>query len=324
MSFDLIRKFTATTTFQVEEVADAFIRLKQAGVTPTSEVLLDFGNLAAGMGRSITQLSQAAFNATTGEMEMLKQFGVIARIDGDKIRATFNGITTEIGRSGDEVIAFLRSIGREEFPTAIAERANTLTGAISNLQDSVSEFFVAIGEGGLKDALSDLAKQFKVILDQNRPLANAIGKVLGGVFTILGHIIGAVLDNLHLLVAALAGLAGAAAVGGILMVVSAVRKIKTALDAATLSSIMFQSVTLGPVGIAKVTAGALAAGTAFVMVNKEMEKLTKEATEADDEMAKLNQEILDAMPMNAKHIDKVSTATRKLVDTLNNLSLIHI
>ena len=55
------------------------------------------------------------------------------------------------------------------------------------------------------------------------------------------------------------------------------------------------------------------------MVNKDMDKLIKEATEADDEMAKLNQEILDAMPMNAKHNDKVSSASRKLVDNLYNL-----
>jgi len=319
MSFDLIRKFTATTTFQVEEVADAFIRLKQAGVTPTSAVLLDFGNLAAGMGRSITQLSQAAFNATTGEMEMLKQFGIIARIDGDKIRATFNGITTEIGRSGDEVIQFLRSIGREEFPTAISERANTLTGAISNLMDSVSEFFVAIGEGGLKDALTQLAKQFKKVLDDSRPLANAIGKVLGGVFTILGNIIMLVIDNLALLVSALAGMAAAGAVAGVVAVINTIRKMKAAIDLATMSSVMFQSVTLGPVGIAKVAVGVTAATASFVMLKNKMDETVGVTEDATDEMDKLNQEILDAMPMNAKHIDKVSDATRKLIQVLNGL-----
>ena len=63
LSFDLIREFTKRTTFQIEEVAQAFITLKQAGVVPTAGVLEDFGNFAAGMGKSITQLAQAAFNA---------------------------------------------------------------------------------------------------------------------------------------------------------------------------------------------------------------------------------------------------------------------
>ena len=47
VSFEVIREFTKGTTFQIDEVAEAFIRLKQAGVVPTSEVLQDFGNLSA-------------------------------------------------------------------------------------------------------------------------------------------------------------------------------------------------------------------------------------------------------------------------------------
>ena len=52
LSFDLIREFTSRTTFQIDEVARAFITLKQAGVVPTAGVLQDFGNFAAGTGRS--------------------------------------------------------------------------------------------------------------------------------------------------------------------------------------------------------------------------------------------------------------------------------
>lgn len=177
--FKLIRAFTATTTFQIEEVAQAFITLKQAGITPTSDALQDFGNFAAGMGKSITQLAQAAFNATTGEMEMLKQFGVVARQQGDEITVTFDGTTKTIERSGESIIAFLRSIGREKFPTAIAERANTLSGAISNLQDQVSEFNVSIGEGGLSDALISLSRNTGALLENLRPLGEAFGMVLG-------------------------------------------------------------------------------------------------------------------------------------------------
>jgi len=195
-SFDLIRKFTASTTFQVDEVAQAFITLKQAGIVPTSEVLQDFGNFAAGMGRSITQLAQAAFNATTGEMEMLKQFGVIARQQGDQITVTFDGTTQVIERTGASVIEFLRSIGREKFPTAIQERANTLTGSISNLQDAFAEFQVQIGDGGLRRTLADIAIEFKVLLQENRELAELIGKVLSTAFSILSDTLIFVLKNL--------------------------------------------------------------------------------------------------------------------------------
>ena len=177
-SFELVRAFTSRTVFQVDEVARAFITLKQAGITPTSEVLQDFGNFAAGMGKSIEQLAQAAFNATTGEMEMLKQFGVIARQQGDKITVTFDGVTKTIERSGESIIAFLREIGRESFGTAIDERFNTLSGAIANLNDAIDEFNVAIGEAGASQAVIALVKQLTRLVQASDVLAKSIGMVV--------------------------------------------------------------------------------------------------------------------------------------------------
>ena len=195
-SFELIRAFTSTTTFQIEEVAQAFITLKQAGIVPTSEVLQDFGNFAAGMGKSVTQLAQAAFNATTGEMEMLKQFGVVARQQGDKITVTFDGVTKTIDRSGEAIVEFLRSIGREKFPTAIEERFNTLSGAISNLKDQISEFNVAVGDGvsgfGLRQNFINLAKSTASLIETLRPLGQLFGMIIGllsGLATILVKVI---------------------------------------------------------------------------------------------------------------------------------------
>ena len=58
VSMDLVRKFTSGTTFQLENVSEAFITLLNAGITPTSEVLKDFGNIAAAFGKDITQMAQ--------------------------------------------------------------------------------------------------------------------------------------------------------------------------------------------------------------------------------------------------------------------------
>ena len=205
-SFELIRAFTSTTTFQIEEVAQAFITLKQAGIVPTSEVLQDFGNFAAGMGKSITQLAQAAFNATTGEMEMLKQFGVIARQQGDTITVTFDGTTKTIERSGAAITEFLRSIGREKFPTAIEERFNTLSGAISNLKDQISEFNVSVGDGvgglGLRQSFIDLAKATASLIETLRPLGQVIGFLIGAITNVVTIIIKTI-DAVLILITAL-------------------------------------------------------------------------------------------------------------------------
>ena len=45
ISFGIIEKFTATTTFQLQGVTQAFITLLQAGITPTQDALQDFGNI---------------------------------------------------------------------------------------------------------------------------------------------------------------------------------------------------------------------------------------------------------------------------------------
>ena len=176
-SFRLIRRFTATTTFQVDEVAEAFIKLYQAGVLPTEEAMRDFGNLAAGMGRSITQLAQATFNATTGEMEMLKQFGIIAKLQGDQISATFEGQTKVIERSGAAITEYLREIGSNRFGTALAERAKTVSGAFSNLADATAEFQVQIGEAGLNKELTEFVIKIKDVVINLEPLAVAFGAV---------------------------------------------------------------------------------------------------------------------------------------------------
>jgi hypothetical protein len=199
LSFDLIREFTSKTTFQLEGVAEAFISLLQAGVTPTEEALSDFGNLAAAFGKDISQVAQATFRAVTGEMEMLKQFNVVAKLEGDKVRVTFGGVTKEIERNGTAIAEYLRTLGRENFPTALEDRANTLSGAISNVSDGVAEFMVSIGEGGLKDSLVTIAREMRKVLDEAKPLAEAIGAVLGTAVKIFGTALILVIENFKIL-----------------------------------------------------------------------------------------------------------------------------
>tara|TARA_R100001460_G_scaffold37421_3_gene71739 strand:- start:112 stop:1932 length:1821 start_codon:yes stop_codon:yes gene_type:complete len=201
VSMDLVRKFTSGTTFQLENVASAFTTLVNAGIAPTSKVLTDFGNLAAGAGKDITQLAQAVFNATTGEMEMLKQFGVIARVEGDQLAVTFRGNTKRIGRDADSIVNHLREISQEAFSTALEERLNTVSGVFSNFKDAVSEVFNAIGEGGLNDLLIDLGKTLISLMQSLQPVAKFVGLTLKTAFSILGAAISFVVSQMNALIA---------------------------------------------------------------------------------------------------------------------------
>jgi hypothetical protein len=190
LAFKTVEDFTKTTPFQLANVTESFIRFYQAGITPSNENLTAFGNLAAGMGKDITQLAQATFNATTGEMEMLKQFGIKAKLMGDEIEVTFEGQTKTIARTGEAIGEFLLDLGRTRFPTALEERLNTLSGALSNLADNSSIFMNEIGEAGLNKALTRLAKTLEEVVVASGGLATAIGTTLGGAFDLLSGFIG--------------------------------------------------------------------------------------------------------------------------------------
>lgn len=207
-SIQLIEKFTAGTTFQLENVTSAFTTLLNAGITPTSDTLQDFGNLAAAFGKDITVIAQAAFNATTGEMEMLKQFGIKAKLDGDKIQATFRGVTTEIERDEKAITEFIRNIGATNFPTALEESANTLSGKISNLQDATASFFNQVGQSGALAGLTNLTATFLELTQNSSGAATIIGNVLGQALNGLNRAVKVVADNMAFLVGGVTILGG--------------------------------------------------------------------------------------------------------------------
>ena len=146
---------------------------------------------------------------------MLKQFGIKAKLDGDKIQATFQGVTTTIGRNSEEITGYLRSIGRERFPTALEETANTLSGRISNLNDATAEFFKAVGDAGLTQALTDLTGTLIQMTTAGSTAAAVIGQTLGQAINGLNIAIKVVSDNVATLVGGMVLIGGVVAVTSI-------------------------------------------------------------------------------------------------------------
>lgn len=208
VAFKLITEFTKTTTFQLEEVTGAFITLQNAGITPTSNALKDVGNIAAARGKDIRDVAQAIFNATTGEMEMLKQLGIVARVDGEKLNVTYKGVTQTIDRSANSIVDYIRTLSQAEFPNAIEERSKTLSGAISNLQDNISLFFMEVGDAGFKQALTDLTTFFIDAFAGARKLARVLGIVLGGAVNAITRSLKLLADNIEAVTVAFAVFAG--------------------------------------------------------------------------------------------------------------------
>ena len=208
ISMDLVRRFTKGTTFQIQNVAGAFTTLLNAGISPTSDTLKDFGNLAAAFGKDITQIAQATFNATTGETEMLKQFGIKAKLEGDKITMIFREKSTTIDRTSSDIVGYLRKIAQDNFDTALEERLNTVSGVFSNLLDGVAELFTAIGESGLNDVLKRTGKRLMELAVAAQPVGVIIGETLLKAFNALRNVLRFVQSNMNTLMLMLTIYAG--------------------------------------------------------------------------------------------------------------------
>tara|TARA_E500000081_G_scaffold74356_1_gene75983 strand:+ start:20597 stop:22771 length:2175 start_codon:yes stop_codon:yes gene_type:complete len=206
-SFRLIKDFTQSTPFQLQDVTSAFITFRNAGLNPTIDFMTSVGNIAAGMGRRIDDVARAVFNATTGEFEMLKQLGIKVKTEGDKLKVIFKGTTTEITNNGIDIIEVIEKIGKTDFAGGIERQAQTLTGAFSNLQDEIAIFADEVGEGGLTAALTEITRGIIDASEGSENFANALGKNVGATLLF-------VRDNLDIIKIAFGVFIGAKVLGG--------------------------------------------------------------------------------------------------------------
>lgn len=153
-SFEMLKEFAASTPYDLEQVVGAFTKLKSMGLDPSQAALTSYGNTASAMGKSLNQMVEAVADAATGEFERLKEFGIRARQEGDKVTFTFQGVSTTVGKSAGEITQYLQSIGDVNFAGAMADRMATLDGAISNLEDSYRDLFRAVNESGIGELIA--------------------------------------------------------------------------------------------------------------------------------------------------------------------------
>jgi hypothetical protein len=159
IAFAGIEKFASTTPYTLDQSVDAFTRLVNLGLTPSERALQAYGNTASAMGKDMTQLVEAVADATTGEFERLKEFGIKSKKEGDNVSFTFRGMTTTIGNSAAEIENYLIGLGENEFAGAMSERMKTLDGAIANLQDQWDGLFRTLSQQGSNDVMTKMVRR---------------------------------------------------------------------------------------------------------------------------------------------------------------------
>lgn len=195
--------FAAKTPFDVNQAVDGYIKLRALGLQPTERAMMSYGNTASAMGKQLNQMIEAVADAGTGEFERLKEFGITAKTEGDKVRFTFGGVATEVKKNSAEIQKYLIELGESKFGDAMSRQMLTFNGALSNLSDAWDQTLVMIGEGGLLNAVGGAVK---LITDG----INSIGPVLGGI----GNMLAGAISGITSLVSGVGNLFSAINTGG--------------------------------------------------------------------------------------------------------------
>lgn len=139
-------KFAAQTPFQVNEVVDAATRLLLQGFNP-AELMTQIGNMAGAMNKPVTDAVEAYLDATRGEWERLKEFGITPRnlVAYGAKESPMGGIATQSEEDAAAARSALDKLMAAKFGGGMAQMMKTSAGQISNLKDAIFQLKVTIG-----------------------------------------------------------------------------------------------------------------------------------------------------------------------------------
>lgn len=135
--FDRLKKFAIDTPFTIDELTKAFVLLNNRGLNPTNKQMTAMADIAASLGRTYEDVAMAALRASSGETERMRNMGIEASVQGDKIKLSFKGITRTIDRNITSIVGLLEEMGQIPgvFGTSI-EIMDTMEGKVSNFADA--------------------------------------------------------------------------------------------------------------------------------------------------------------------------------------------
>jgi len=163
-SLEWVSDFAQTTPYDLKQVGEAFVRLKAYGLDPTTGLLEDLGNASSAMGKDLMAAVEMIADASTGEFERLKEFGLRASQAGNEVTFSWteNGksLTKTVKKNGADITAFIQQQFGHRFSGAMMRQSKTWNGMLSNLGDTWTRFLYQIGQAGFfdvaKNKLADL------------------------------------------------------------------------------------------------------------------------------------------------------------------------
>jgi len=165
-ALDWVKDFAAKTPYEVGQVTEALMRLKAYGLEGFKELKI-LGDTAAALGKPLMAAVEMYADAIQGEFERLKEFGVRARQESDRVLFTFvhNGrqMVVEAEKTQEAIGNALKKIFEMRYAGGMENFSRTWEGLLSNLRDQWTLFKLEIGETGPFETAKSI---LKALLDQ--------------------------------------------------------------------------------------------------------------------------------------------------------------
>ena len=191
------KNFANVTPFETNEVIEATIKLKAYGVS-ASEIpakLQQIGDMASGMGKGLNQAVEAYADASTGELERLKEFGITKAMIDKQMGGTLTNAQGQVKDLG-QLMEGLSQIMKDRFAGGMEEQSKSFAGAVSNLRGELEGLKEELGKEiipTIKDAVSittSVVKQLRELSPETKTAIVAIGGLATGTTLAVGALAG--------------------------------------------------------------------------------------------------------------------------------------
>lgn len=200
VAMEMIEGFARDTAFSIEDVTAAFVELRSSGLDASRESLTSYGNVAAGLNLTMEELAAAVGDAAQGNFSKLNDTQLKAVASGDKVKFTYQGVTTTVDNTGKAVAAFIKQMGNTEFAGLMEEQADGATGALETMSEAWHELSRDIGEGGLTRGIEEFSHSMARASEAADGLARLFGGFLEVAMTAIGRTVEGVVDRINMLI----------------------------------------------------------------------------------------------------------------------------
>ena len=124
------------TTKSTQELSDALLYLNKFGINATSKDLKNLSAVSLGLNKDLATITSAIGKASQGRYKALQELGIQVDDTGNKLKLTFQGVSSEVDKSADSVKNYLSSLGETRFAEVLTAKLNTTESALNRFKNA--------------------------------------------------------------------------------------------------------------------------------------------------------------------------------------------